>query len=572
MYQYTKSTVAMWLLGGGGTRKDESETSKHSMSSRGSKRRSTKGNHNNSMEDENQKHRRRSRRDNRFGKVEKEKQGNKNNTDHSMHLLDETVSGIEVTISRDDATMATPSPTESSFSGNGLILLKQQVVELSRTYRAQYNPVERSLTMPPPSGPKKFPSFQSRDHRIPLFQVEPEKPSMLFDDVLFLLRSYDVSEELTCVKEELSLMEQEISAISADRTDIAAIVEREGLDVPCAVTLPPQYLGENGTRRWDVHRQLLVVPGSKKATPSAAFRTQLQEERGLNFTVYLENHKAMESLMSKCGCKASFLSQFMGGSSVSEITEISPQSCRDGGAGATIQHMTLMNGGGNASSSFILTRDNAKSYHFDCLPERLRQRMEQAPAGSYPYADQLVYLSTGPFDSYYAEFRNGERWWGSAFREDQFEFMTICRDWDVHRVVLGPPTCLDGGRDQHYLASSWIVLSRDGKVAWKNIPVRLHNKLSNRLASESALVEASLGCAGAYFIRFLDGTEYNCCLVTFVYFGTHFHLPFFSLGTTDWQLPARTAQVCRALELKGQAILSISLHPDLPNDFIIRHR
>jgi hypothetical protein len=521
MYQYTKSTVAMWLLGGVGSRKDESETSKHSLHSRGSKRSSTKGSHNNSMEDENQKHRRRSRRDNRFGKVEKEKQGNKRNTDRSMHLLDETVSGIEVTISRDDATMATPSPTESSFSGNGLILLKQQVVELSRTYRAQYNPVERNTAIPP-SGPKKFPSFQPRSHRIPLFQAEPEKQSMLFDDVLFLLRSYDVSDELTCVKEELSLMEQEINAISVDRTDIAAIVERDGLDVPFAVTLPPQYLAENETRRWDVHRHLLVVPGSKMATtPSAAFRAQLQEERGLNFTVYLENHKAMESLMSKCGCKASFLSQFMGGgSAVSEITEISPQSCRDGGAGATIQHMTLVNGGANSSSSFMLTRDNAKSYHFDCLPDRLQRRIELQPAAAYPYTDQLVYLSTGPFDSYYAEFRNGERWWGSAFREDQFEFMTICGEWDVHRVALGSPACLDGGRDQQFLASSWVVLSRDGKVAWKNLPVRLHNKLSNRLASESAPVEVSLGCAGAYFIRFLDGTE-CCCYVIFIYFDTH---------------------------------------------------
>lgn len=513
MYQYTKSTVAMWLLGGGGTRKDESESSKHSLHSRGSKRSSTKSKHNNSMEFGNQKHRRRSRRDNRFGKVEKEKLGSKNNTDRSMHLLDETVSGIEVTISRDDATMATPSPTESSFSGNGLILLKQQVVELSRTYRAQYNPMERNTTVPPNCA-KQFPSFQSRSHRIPLFQTEPKKPSMLFDDILFLLRSYDVSDELTSVKEELSFMEQEIHAISADRTDIMAIVEREGLDVPCAVTLPPQYLAENGTRRWEVHRQLLVVPGSTKAAPSAAFRAQLQGERGLNFTVYLENYKAMESLMSKCGCKASFLSQFMGGSSggVSEITEISPQSCRDGGAGATIQHLTLINGGASSStSSFVLTRDNAKSYHFECLPERLLRRIEQLPSGSYQYTEQLVYLSTGPFDSYYAEFRNGERWWGSAFREDQFEFMAICRDWDIHRVVFGPPICLDGGRDQQFLASSWIVLSRDGKVAWKNIPLRLHNMLSNRLASESAPVDASLGCAGAYFIRFLDGTEYCCC-------------------------------------------------------------
>jgi hypothetical protein len=43
-------------------------------------------------------------------------------------------------------------------------------------------------------------------------------------------------------------------------------------------------------------------------------------------------------------------------------------------------------------------------------------------------------------------------------------------------------------------------------------------------------------------------------------------------GTTDWQLPAKAAKVCRALEKEGKSIMSVSLHPELSNDFIIRHR
>jgi hypothetical protein len=517
MYQYTKSTVAMWLLGVG-ARKDESESSKHSVNHRGSKRSNTKGN---IIDDANQKYRRRTRRDNHGGKVDREKDSyNSKTTDRSMHMLDETFSGIEVSLSHDNDDAAapgtTPSPTESSFSGNGIILLQQQVTELSRTYRAQYNPTGDKDQSSQPKQQRQAPIFESRNHRIPLFKTEREKPAMLFDDVLFLLRSYEVVDELTCVKDELSLMDLEMTAIRSDREDITEMVDKDDLDDPLTGSITPSIFSKMGFRSWDTHRQLLVRTASNSIQHesfSHMMRSQLQNERGLNFTVSIRNPKALESLMSKCGCKVSFLSQIIGSSSNSDVTLISPQSCRDGGAGATIQHLELISVPLNDSDavktpSFVLTRDNAKSYHYERLPEHLFRRMENQGESSH-YADNLIYLSTGPLGSYYAEFRNGEQWWGSAFRDDNFEFDTICRDWDIHRVVFGPLTFFDSGREEHskqFLTTSWIILARDGKVAWKNVPVRLHNKLSNRLASESAPIEVSLGFGGAYFIRFLDGT------------------------------------------------------------------
>ena len=136
------------------------------------------------------------------------------------------------------------------------------------------------------------------------------------------------------------------------------------------------------------------------------------------------------------------------------------------------------------------------------------------------------------------------------------EFNTICYDWDIHRIAFGPCTIRHRTKNRNDTKSSkiepsislsWIIISKDGKVAWKNIPIRLHNCLSNRIASDSTPCEVSLGAHGSYYIRFID-------------------------GTSDWSLPAKTAQACQNLIHHGKTIMSISLHPDLSNDFIIRHR
>ena len=378
-------------------------------------------------------------------------------------------------------------------------------------------------------------------------------------------------------------------------------------------------------------------------------RSALQHERGCNFTIYLHNYNnnhrhntttttnnnnntnVMESLLSKCGSRHSvhtsqgilgttnsFLNHIisLGGTSSqsqpnsdigrrngnlnsnhhnnrgdnnnnNDVIHITTQTCREGGAGTTIQHLSLFhrdiddanattqqhvsknNAAITGFSSFILSHDNGLTYHHGSLPQQLQRRMVQeqmkknnmktANKSTTYYMDNIIYLATGPYGTYYVEFRNSEKWWGIITNnhdnhnknnnkieaDHEEEFNTICYDWDVHRVAFGPCT-IQQRSTVPSISLSWIIISKDGKVAWKNIPLRLHNYLSNRIASDSTPCEVSLGANGSYYIRFID-------------------------GTSDWSLPAKTAQECQNLILRGATIRSISLHPDLSNDFIIRH-
>ena len=293
-----------------------------------------------------------------------------------------------------------------------------------------------------------------------------------------------------------------------------------------------------------------------------------------------------------------------------DVIHITTQSCREGGAGTTIQHLTLFHNDTaapatsttpphntsptsttttarsyTATPSFLLSRDNGTTYHYGSLPQQLHRRIIQeqtmknttktaTTTNQSPtyYMDNIIYLSTGPYGTYYVEFRNSEKWWGIVTNcpdnsnpkngtnrlevDQEDEFNTICYDWDIHRVAFGPCTIQQRSTNRKsskapqavpFISLSWIIISKDGKVAWKNIPLRLHNCLSNRIASDSTPCEVSLGANGSYFIRFID-------------------------GTSDWSLPAKTARVCQNLIHNGKTILSMSLHPDLSNDFIIRHR
>jgi hypothetical protein len=475
----------MWLLGGG--RKDGSESSKHSSSSRGSKTCSRSI-------------RRRSRKENKSDG----KSPASTDNDRSMHMA-ETCSGIEVSLSHDKmpASPTIPfSPTDTSFSGNGVISLHQQLAEVSKIYRAQFNVYKRSGEVILPRPAAMPPTFRARKHRIPLFKSEPKQPTMLFDDYIFLLRSHDAIDELACVQDELTQMDEEIVALELDRTDVKELA---------TIETPAGYQKQD----WEIHRQLLVAKNSTAL--SSTQRTRLQEGRGLSLTVHFQSKKAQEALMSKCGCKATVLRTSLNqrGSSNNNnntvVTLIAPQSCRDGGAAATIQHLSLLKTSTASSdaTSFFLSRDSGKSYQYGRLPDRLFRRMNETGVDPQRYSADLLYLSTGPLGCYYAEFRSGECWWGLAVNDPEFD--RICRAWDVYRVAFGPCTVFNDGvgglHGRQFLALSWIVLARDGKAAWKNVPARLHSKLSRRIASDSAPTEVALGHGDVYFVRFLDGTS-----------------------------------------------------------------
>jgi hypothetical protein len=67
---------------------------------------------------------------------------------------------------------------------------------------------------------------------------------------------------------------------------------------------------------------------------------------------------------------------------------------------------------------------------------------------------------------YHAEFEGGECWWGTnnGRGEEDGTLYQILMEMDVHRVGFG-------------IKSSWIVIGKNGEVAWKSIPQKSHDVL-----------------------------------------------------------------------------------------------
>ncbi|GAX19741.1 hypothetical protein FisN_37Lh004 [Fistulifera solaris] len=283
----------------------------------------------------------------------------------------------------------------------------------------------------------------------------------------------------------------------------------------------------------DAHR--LLLGGAPKL--SSAEKKQLQELRGTCLTLRLSNLKCREFLLSKCGFKTSFFSQFIPNTQSSSPMTLSKENCGEDGPAASIQHICLL-----SDDSVLISLDSDKSLHHGRLPERLYRRLQPDQNINQ---NHLHYVATGPLGCYYAEFRSGKAIWGIASDSSEGDdFATLCRDWNVSRVTFGPFCVVHDSNGIAHKAASWVILSCDGRAAWKNVPSRLHRLLEDRLASQAAPVEVSLGYGDSYFVRFLD-------------------------GSVDYCLPAHVAMVIEEGKLD---VTSISLHPDSPYDFVIRHR
>jgi hypothetical protein len=187
-----------------------------------------------------------------------------------------------------------------------------------------------------------------------------------------------------------------------------------------------------------------------------------------------------------------------------------------------------------------------------------------------------VGFNTGNNRCYYAEFDDGECWWGTN-NDDILD--KIFMDMDVHRVAFGSssgvvaeaasvdaPCSTTVGK-----SLSFVVIGKDGSVKWKNVPRGLQNILmlqdstnaatakevgmevstSLRVNSDeddlaaAAPCEISLGMDGTYFIRYLD-------------------------GTVDYMLPNFVADIFDTLEGYGKQIRNVALHVDT-YDCLIRY-
>jgi len=186
-------------------------------------------------------------------------------------------------------------------------------------------------------------------------------------------------------------------------------------------------------------------------------------------------------------------------------------------------------------STFFVSKDDGRSYYERYLPPRLMERWRtesiHEPDSCF---GRMRYVSCGPYGSYYAELVSGQSFWSIGRYDEAFQL--IMEKLSVHRMAFG----------SFELDSSWIVLSKEGHVVWRNIPLGLQKTLMSRKSTQATPCEISLGYEGSYFIRFLDG-EMDYCLPSFI------------------------TEVVNRILWQGAEITNVIMNVDAPDAFIIRH-
>jgi len=465
----------------------------------------------------------------RFGR------GSKNNINGDDYLQDisvnETSNGIEVSFPGSEATM----------KAKPVISLKEQIRERQRVYKSQFSTVAPASSDLSSSAVDKN-SWSPNGHRIPLLGITAAETS--YADAVQLLKDVPVVDEQAAVQQELTLLETEISSLERDRIWLEQNMNGESHGESDSYATNK----ENVRGSWDAHK-LLKDDAIKKQPLSASERNLLQKHRGNSLTFCLYNPRTQDLFVNSiCGKQQSVRIASLCKDD-SSITTTMPCNNRSADSAATnLQHVSLLSSMSTMTNDpgLYLCRDVGQPKFFGNVPRRLSQRLQDRRGKR---AGEIVYLSTGSRGCYFAQFQSGECWWGSAAEDADFQF--IMESWDVYRVAFGPIGSIEvySRKDNIYKnlpTSSWIILSHDGNAAWKNLPSRLSTLLEQRLANAAAPVEVSLGPGDSYFVRFLD-------------------------GSIDYSLPSKVARACEQIEERGGKITNVSLHPEVSQNFVIRH-
>jgi len=497
---------------------------------------------------------------------------------------DEFVPDVSVSVNETSNGIEVCFPGSENASGNKgksgksrlsvqtpVISLKEQILQRQRVFNGRFS------TVLPASNDNVFSAttankWKPKGHRIPLLGITSADAA--YSDALHMLKNIPIVDERTAVQQELNLLDTEIFSLQHDR-----IWLEQGLQTTTSSNSGKINRGSDSTTSslmnkenvaitWDTHK-LLKDDAIKKQPLSVSERNALQKQRGNSMTIHLSNNRTQEIFVSKFGSKqhnSRSTCLFKNDASITTIVPNSTSSSSVDTGTTTLQHVSLISPTSSSSSSrsagnsgLYFSQDAGESANIGQLPNKLSQRfvdeIEMADEGR-PGIQDLAYLSTGSCGCYFAKFQSGECWWGSAVEDANFQH--IMNAWDVYRVAFGPIKNIElgpsgqqsskGNNSNNKSAStnSWIILSHDGKAAWKNLPSRLSNKLERGLANSAAPVEVSLGPGDSYFVRFLD-------------------------GSIDYSLPSKIARVCERIEERGGNITNISLHPDICHDFVIRH-
>ena len=345
---------------------------------------------------------------------------------------------------------------------------------------------------------------------------EAGEESVSLDEMIFLLQSHTVRDEVTSVRAEAQKISAEIESLESDLIEL----EQDFLCIP---------KHHNDNDDWDVEWILKHNDCSPKA------RQELQRLRGRCLTLQLHNSATRDMLVKALGLQS--LPRRNKYRLQPNRTTLTPTDCKAGGAGETLRHLCLLPATSNSSHHPTFFLSQTTGGVSGEVPPPLWQRMRRQNL----QLDSILYLAVGPNDTYYCTLTSGHIWWGCA----DADFGKLVQDWDVHRVAFGSTSVYQHSSSKTTVYS-WIVVGRDGRVAFKNLPTRLQHKLESRLASWAAPAEVSLGSDESYFVRFLD-------------------------GTIDYCLPVGASSVCEYVVQKGAKVTNVVLHPELPQDFVVRH-
>lgn len=411
-------------------------------------------------------------------------------SDESLSVS-ETIHGVEVAL--DWKVAETPTVEKA--------VINADLRKANKMHKCQFSMHYPVLPKQAKGSSRKRPQQQQK-HRVPL--DDPGSTSSL-QDAAFLLQSHSVKDELSSVQEELNRLDAEIEAVEEDRTEL----EHDLLRLPH---------NHSDTPMWDFDYLL------KQHKPSLEDVQELQRRRGRCWTLQLQSMKARDALCATLGqsntgnTKTKRMNKYKSRVTLTQAT-------------TQVSHICLVPGISGQTNYYMYTDDGQSFGH---VPPRLMARMKKNAL----QLDMLSYLSTGPNGAYFASFTSGHVWWGMA----DPEFEQVVKEWPVYRVAFGEATRVSA----HKRLYSWIAVSRDGRVAFKNLPLRLTHLLNSRLADEPAPAEISLGVEGAYFIRFLN-------------------------GAVDYCFPAHVSDLCKYIQSRGGKITNVLFHPQLSKEFIVRH-
>ncbi len=400
--------------------------------------------------------------------------------------------------------------------------------------------------------------------------LSPRRRNRAKQEIKKMLIKHSPSDEISAVNLELNKCNMEIKALEHDQAVLSSKLDMSDgkinkinpqnrtlsiWDIDEVLSYRPSSsvnVASNRKKNWfrrkytkgikkkhsPYKQEITISPRNNDANEiTDKYRRQLQKKRGNQFVIFFEDPTVQNKLCSSCNVKSDRLSKLQKiksdslGKSLKDENNYGSTNIDDA------RHAVITSS--NEASSFFLSRDNGTANWHGRFPSKLwdRAKRENMKVSS------IRYLVVGPGGSYFTQFSTGECWWGISQLDTDFH--KYMNSLEVCRVAFGTFANYIYVGEASTIHTSWVIIGKDGRCVWKNIPSGLHNLLLSRTSNDAAPCEVSLGKGDSYFIKFLD-------------------------GVTNYCLPAGLASTYEQIESMGGEIRNVSFNSQ-SYDYIIRY-